>query len=110
MTTAFQPTAFQNNAFQIDTIQSFAYIASGGIVFSGAASVTTNRAIKSLIVSPSGGLIFSGVSSEIRSRTSVAIGGILFGGNANIILTPDPSIIGHFFKRCRRPRFRTHNP
>ena len=82
----------------------------GGVLFSGAATIVPGTGTKSQTVTPTGGLTYSGVATQSRSKvTTTPSGGLIFAGNATIVEFPDPTPqTVRAFKRCRRPRTRKY--
>lgn len=84
-------------------------VSSGGVIFGGAATVTSGTGVQSRTVTPSGGIVFSGTSAQIRSITRAPSGGLIFAGSSTIVLFPDPNPATQLHrKRGRRPRQRIY--
>jgi len=64
---------------------SFTYVASGGVVFGGAADTENNRDPITYSYTPTGGLAFGGSAQVQISKNYNASGGFVFGGTADIV-------------------------
>lgn len=89
------------------SIRSATKAASGGILFSGAASVSFTSAVQSLIVTPIGGIVIGAAAVIVRTCTRLVVGGISFGGTSaveffSILSTGASDWIGYIRRRGRR--------